>query len=107
MPSIPRLTVQTVIFCALLGSGAIAEIGDIEMGRTIADEYCSRCHNIEPNGPFKQDPPSFAAIAKYRSAQQVKRRIIRPIHEEMPRYLEYMIGGNIDDMVAYIMSLDD
>ncbi|MEH6647616.1 hypothetical protein [Sulfitobacter sp.] len=52
-------------------------------------------------------PPSFAAIAKYRSAEKVRRPIITPFHEGMPRYREHMIGGNIDDMVAYIMSLKD
>jgi len=88
-------------------SSATAQDGDLEMGRMIADEYCSRCHNIEPDGPFKLETPSFAAIAKYRSAEQVRRRIITPIHERMPRYKDYMIGGNIDDMVAYIMSLED
>jgi hypothetical protein len=51
----------------------------------IADEYCSRCHNIEPDGPFKLETPSFAAIAKYRSAEQVRRRIITPFHERTPR----------------------
>jgi mono/diheme cytochrome c family protein len=88
-------------------SSATAQDDDLEMGRMIADEYCSRCHNIEPDGPFKLETPSFAAIAKYRSAEQVRRRIITPFHERMPRYKEYMIGGNIDDMVAYIMSLED
>lgn len=86
---------------------SVAQDDGIEMGRMIADEYCSRCHNIERNGPFKLETPSFTAIAKYRSAEQVRRRIIRPIHERMPRYIDYMIGGNIDDMVAYIMSLED
>jgi mono/diheme cytochrome c family protein len=83
-----------------------AQEGDLEMGRLIADEYCSVCHNIESSGPFKLETPSFAAIAKYRSAEQVRQHIVRPIHERMPRYTEYMIGGNIDDMVAYIMSFE-
>jgi mono/diheme cytochrome c family protein len=86
-------------------SSTTAQEGDLEMGRLIADEYCSVCHNIEPSGPFKLETPSFAAIAKYRSAEQVRRRIVLPIHERMPRNKDYMIGGNIDDMVAYIMSL--
>ena len=88
-------------------SEAKAQDGNLEMGGIIADEYCSRCHNIELNGPFKLEPPSFAAIAKYRTADQVRERIVRPIHEKMPRYVDYMIAGNIDDMVAYIMSLED
>jgi len=88
-------------------SSSFAQDADIEMGRMIADEYCSRCHNIQPKGPFKLETPSFAAIAKFRSAEQVWERIVRPIHARMPNYTEYMIGGNIKDMVAYIMSLED
>jgi mono/diheme cytochrome c family protein len=87
-------------------SSSTAQDGNLEMGRLIADEYCSVCHNIQPTGPFKLETPSFAAIAKYRSVEQVRRRIVTPIHQRMPRYKDYMIGGNIDDMVAYIMSLE-
>jgi len=76
------------------------------MGKDIADEYCVQCHNVAADGPFKLEPPSFAAIATYRSKEQIRHRIIMPIHEAMPRYTEYMIGGNIDDMVAYIGSLE-
>ncbi len=84
-----------------------AQDESLEMGRLIAEEYCVECHNIESDGQFKQDPPSFAAIAKYLSSKQIEARIFEPIHEEMPRYKDYMIGGNIPDMVAYISSLRD
>lgn len=77
------------------------------MGQDIAEEYCVQCHDVGYDGSFKLDPPSFAAIAVYRSSDQIRERIVRPIHETMPRYSEYMIGGNIDDMVAYIASLED
>ncbi|MDP5220245.1 cytochrome c [Ruegeria sp. 2205SS24-7] len=89
-------------------SGALsAEEGDVEMGRNIAEEYCVHCHDVSRSGPFKMDPPSFAAIAKYRSEDQIRKRIVNPTHEDMPRYIKYMIGGNIGDMVAYIVSLED
>lgn len=90
----------------LLASTAFSEEANVTMGKNIADEYCSECHNVWPNGPFKQDPPSFAAIAKYRSQEQIRQRIVSPGSHEMPRYTEYMIAGNIDDMVAYIVSLE-
>lgn len=95
-----------VSLTGIFPSLAKAQDSGVEMGMVIADEYCSRCHNIERDGPFKLEPPSFAAIAKYRTAEQVRQRIVRPIHEKMPRYVDYMIGGNIPDMVAYIMSLE-
>ncbi|MEX0277634.1 MAG: cytochrome c [Ruegeria sp.] len=84
-----------------------AEAGDIEMGRSIAEEYCVQCHSIGADGKFKMDPPSFAAIAKFRSQQQIKQLIESPRHQDMPRYSDYMISGNIDDMVAYIVSLEN
>ena len=83
-----------------------AEKANIEMGREIALEYCVECHDVEPNGEFKMQPPSFAAIAKFRSKEQIEHRIVEPLHVSMPLYTEYMIGGNIDDMVAYIVSLE-
>lgn len=99
----PTAALALILFAAGVG----AEEGNLEMGRMIADEYCSRCHNIEPDGPFKLETPSFAAIAKFRSKEQVRNRIVMPLHHKMPRFTEYMIGGNIDDMVTYIMSLED
>ncbi|WP_372573536.1 c-type cytochrome [Ruegeria jejuensis] len=96
-------------FIALSASSSAlsAEEGNVEMGRDIAEEYCVQCHDVSESGPFKMDPPSFAAIAKYRSEEQIRHRIEQPIHEDMPRYTEYMIGGNIGDMVAYIVSLEE
>ena len=88
-------------------SSLSAQEASLEMGKDIADEYCVQCHSVEPNGPFKMEPPSFAAIAKYRSKYQIRQCIIMPIHESMPRFTDYMIGGNIDDMVAYIASLEN
>ncbi|MBM2422405.1 cytochrome c [Marivita cryptomonadis] len=90
-----------------LSGMAVAQEANVTMGRQIAEEYCATCHMVEPSGPFKQEPPSFAAIAVYRSPEQIRARIMQPIHSDMPRYSEYMIGGNIDDMVAYIASLEE
>lgn len=52
-----------------------------------------QCDGISPGGPFKMDPPSFAAITRFRSAQQTRLRIENPIHQDMSRYSGYMIGG--------------
>lgn len=99
----PGLGVLGGLACA---APLAAQEADADMGRAIAEEYCVECHDVEPDGAFKQEPPSFAAIAKYRSPDQIRRRIVMPIHESMPRYIDYMIGGNIDDMVAYIVTLE-
>jgi len=89
-----------------IAAPALAQEGSVTMGRDIAEEYCVACHDVGADGRFKLDPPSLAAIARYRSADQIRQRIVQPIHASMPRYAEYMIGGNIDDMVAYIVSLE-
>lgn len=80
--------------------------GDPEMGRQIAEEYCVSCHDIGAEGAFRQSPPSFAAIAIYRSRPQIKMRILAPVHGAMPDDSDYIIGNNVDDMVAYIASLE-
>ena len=90
----------------LSATAAWAQDESLEMGRDIAITYCIECHDVSPEGAFKQDPPSFAAIAVYRSPEQIEARIVQPIHDDMPRYKDYMFGGNIDDMVRYITSLE-
>ncbi len=100
-----RYCIPLLLTC--LSGAAFAQDGNATMGKQIAEEYCSACHIIERDGPFKLEPPSFAAIAVYRTREQIRARIVRPIHAEMPRYTDYMIGGNIDDMVAYITSLEE
>lgn len=92
---------------AMMACPLWAQDASVSMGRDIAEEYCSACHDVGPGGPFKLDPPSFAAIARFRSEDQIRDRIIRPIHNDMPRYTDYMIGNNIEDMVAYILSLEE
>ena len=105
MPTSYTAALSTTL-CVTLTAPGLAEEGNASMGRSIAEEYCVACHNIEVDGPFKLEPPSFAAIGSYRSAEQIRARIVQPIHDDMPRYTDYMIGGNIDDMVAYIVSLE-
>lgn len=96
-----RKSLAAALFAVFwMANGVIA--GDVEMGRDIANEYCIACHDVSPTGAFKQEPPSFAAIAVYRSGEQIRSRIINPIHVSMPDYEKYMISGNIGDMVAYI-----
>ena len=96
---------RAALLAVLIAGGATAQ--DVEMGRDIAYEYCVACHDVGPNGAFKQDPPSFTAIAIYRTEEQIRVHILRPFHDDMPKYKDYMIGENIDDMVAYIASLEN
>ncbi len=82
--------------------------GDIASGAQLAQDICAGCHNVEPGGPFKQYPPSFAAVAVFRSADQIRVRIIfPPQHSGMPELVQLMLNmENVDDLVAYITSLE-
>jgi mono/diheme cytochrome c family protein len=78
--------------------------GDAEAGEDLAADWCSRCHDIGREGQMKQNPPSFAAIAVYRSPDQIRSKIIAP-HAAMPEVVQ-VLGLNADDLVAYIVSLE-
>jgi hypothetical protein len=53
---------------------------------------------------MKQEPPAFAAIAAYRSPGYIRTNIINP-HSNMPE-IATAAGLNVDDLVAYITSLE-
>ena len=94
------------ILLSLFASHVHAE-GDPAIGEELARENCVRCHNIEPKGAFKQHPPSFAAIAVYRSEDQIYGRIVfPPLHAGMPQIGYMLTPNNIKHLVAYIQSLE-
>ncbi|NNF72724.1 MAG: cytochrome c [Rhodobacteraceae bacterium] len=81
--------------------------GDPDQGRALAKEWCSECHDVSANGAFKLDPPSFAAVAVYRSEEQIFSRISLPApHHGMPRIGLILDLEAVDDLVAYIASLE-
>lgn len=88
---------------ALASTSAFAE-GDPAAGQDLAADWCSRCHDIGKQGQMKQDPPSFAAIAVYRSPDQIRSKIIAP-HVAMPQVAQ-VLGLEVDNLVAYIVSLE-
>lgn len=90
---------------AAVPAAAAQEAGDPIEGRAVAQEWCSQCHDVEPGGAFKQEPPSFAAIAVYRTNEYIGANILYP-HEGMPEIAK-VFGLNVDDLVAYIRSLED
>jgi len=98
-----------LLIASLLGLPAFAA-GDPVVGEKLAKEYCARCHDISPGGAFKEYPPSFASIAVYRSAEQIYARILFPtfhVGSLMPEFSQIFLDPkNINDLVAYIMSLE-
>ena len=103
------LTKLSVCFAVLMivsVSTALAE-GDVAIGEEIARESCIRCHNVERGGVFKEHPPSFAAIAVYRSEEQIYGRIMfPPLHASMPQVGYMLTPDNVEHLVAYIQSLE-
>ena len=107
-----RIGLVFLAISLLLGfstSSAYAE-GDVTEGEKLAREICSRCHNVEPGGPFKEYPPSLASIAVFRTAEDIRWKIMAPpLHSGMPRLVElfFISPDNIDDVIAYIASLEE
>lgn len=82
------------------------QTGDPEAGKLLAEQYCARCHDVGESGSFKQNPPSFAAIAVYWGEDQIWNRIMFPVHTSMPAMWEFLAPENVAHVTAYIMSLE-
>jgi mono/diheme cytochrome c family protein len=101
---------RSLVACAFLAGITLVPShvrgqGNPEVGQDLAADWCSRCHDIGREGQMKQEPPSFAAIAAYRSAEQIRSKIMVP-HTGMPEVAQ-VLGLNVDDLVAYIVSLEE
>lgn len=93
----------SVLILGVVGQ-ASAE-GDPLTGKALARDSCAGCHDVEPGGQMKQDPPSFAAIAAFRSPAYIQENIVSP-HGQMPEIVQ-VFGRNVDDLVTYIVSLEE
>ena len=103
-----RIIRSALVALSLFGVGTTGtQAQDVAEGEALAKEWCVRCHNVEPGGAFKLQPPSFAAIAVYRSPDQIYGRIAFPVlHSSMPQIAYVLSPENIDALVAYIVSLE-
>jgi mono/diheme cytochrome c family protein len=101
-----RSSIAFIFFVGVaLAQSQVRAQGDADAGQDLAADWCSRCHDIGREGRMKQEPPSFAAIAVYRTADQIRSRIAAP-HTGMPEIAQ-VLGLNLDDLVAYIVSLEE
>ena len=109
-----RLSIVAVAGFLLLGmqtfeslASGHTEGGDAAKGEELAREACTGCHNVDAGGVFKQDPPSFAAIAVYRSKEQIFGRILyAPLHTGMSNLGYRLTPDNVRHLIAYIVSLE-
>jgi mono/diheme cytochrome c family protein len=92
----------------LIAAGLAEDLpGNIASGRFIAESWCTRCHQIDLDelAPLPY-PPSFVEIANMPSTTALTINVfLRTSHEVMPNYR--LSREEIDDVVAFIMSLKD
>ena len=75
--------------------------------QAIAQQQCARCHDVSKGGAFKKMPPSFQSIAIYRTKPDIWSRIIAPSpHAAMPDMTWTLTAEEVQDVLAYILSLD-
>lgn len=97
----------TIALVALMAPATSAFAADAENGKFLAEENCARCHDVGPGGASKLFPPSFTAIAGYRAEEQIISRILYPtLHSPMPAWSNWISRDEVDDLVAYIQSLE-
>lgn len=90
---------------ALAAPGSAQEIGDAAAGRQLASTWCASCHRISARDrdPARL-PPDFGAVAAMpRQTEMSLRVFLQTPHGEMPRY--QFSRGELDDIIAYILSL--
>jgi mono/diheme cytochrome c family protein len=85
------------------GGGALA--ADAAHGRTIAERWCASCHLVTSGQKTASaDVPSFADVATRRTDAKALRNFLVDPHPKMPNM--HLSRREIDDIVAYIRSLD-
>lgn len=98
---------RSMIFVAavLASPGASAFAADAERGETIAARWCSACHVVSSDQKSASaDVPSFADIALRRTDRKKLANFLVDPHPKMPDM--HLTRSEIDDIVAYIRSLD-
>jgi mono/diheme cytochrome c family protein len=102
-PIVAAASLAVTLVLGLLPAAPLAADA-VERGAALSAEWCARCHDVEPGGAMKEEPPSFAAIAVYRSVETMRSAMIAP-HQGMPPLVE-VLGLETDDLIAYITSLE-
>ena len=85
---------------------AFANASLVQMGRTIAEANCARCHNLENTGdsPFAPAPP-FRVISKIYNPSDLEEAFVEGIvvgHAAMPEF--EMTGEQAAALAAFIDS---
>jgi cytochrome c len=108
-PFIVRFGSALVVLAAIarLAAANAAEVGDPARGLVYAKQVCAKCHAVEQGDMFSPEilAPTFEVVAK--SEGMTERALYVWLqagnHESMPNLM--IPPGDLDDVVAYIMSL--
>jgi mono/diheme cytochrome c family protein len=100
-----RRCAAAALVLAAIAEPAAAETSDAARGRALAERFCAKCHAIAP-GRAGPEPavPSFMRMAAdpEQTRASLRQFITLPHHEMEPQTLT---GAEIDDVIAYILSL--
>ena len=88
----------------MLASPAGAMAPSAEAGADIAARWCAACHVVSENGAGTDAAPSFVTIAHQRNAAEL-RAFLEHTHAKPMRGFT-LSGHEIDDLIAYIVTLD-
>lgn len=101
-----------IVATGLLAAGAsqapaYAQSSDPFLGRRLAEETCSACHQVAADIPSKNPTsgaPSFVDVSRMPSTTELSIKVfLRSSHPTMPNIL--LTSEEIDSVAAYIVSL--
>ncbi len=102
---------KIILASAIILLGPVLALGpacaqNATVGRQIAEQWCSACHQIEPAPKTDSDkiPPSFASVAAMSSTTALSlHAFLSNPHGRMPDFA--LTRAEIRDVSAYILSL--
>ena len=109
--ALPIRLIFTLLFLSFLFFGlseANADnVGDIQLGRNIAQKECSQCHQVDKQKPVAAKPaPAFPDIAKMESATILSIRVfLRSAHRKKTMPSLILSSDEIDAVATYILSM--
>lgn len=85
-------------------SPARAVAPSAEAGAELAARWCAACHVVAPSGAGIDAGPSFAAIARDRSPEDIRAFLAKPHARPMRGFT--LTTREIEDVTAYIETLE-
>ena len=102
------MKILSAVALSLVASPTIAQplLGDPDLGRQMAIEICSECHNVVPSPEVERvdAPRSFTAIAKDPLYTTLSLRVfLSSPHIQMPNFI--FTREQQDHLIAYLMKM--